>query len=319
MAQAAFTHSDQLLGRPADRECSLNLDNHIEPCDLTSLDAPFSHEEIWNAVKLLPARKAPGTDGFTAEFLRACWSTIRQDILDVFRQSYELRGSGFCKLNQPLVTLLPKRADARKFRDYRPICLIHLMAKISRDQNAFIPNLSLHDNFVLVRQSLKLLHQLKAPRIMLKQDLTRAFDSISWPFLFEVLARYGFGTRFREWLAILLATSSTRIMLNGEPSPPIWLRCGLRQGDPMSPQLFVLAVDTLSRLIRRTHDRSILRPLHHRRDIPAISLYADDFMVFCHATQDDVAAIKGIHTLGSKSTTPRAQLPSSMATPTLRR
>uniref|UniRef100_A0A453RW09 Reverse transcriptase domain-containing protein n=1 Tax=Aegilops tauschii subsp. strangulata TaxID=200361 RepID=A0A453RW09_AEGTS len=99
---------------------------------------------------------------------------------------------------------------------------------VSRNQNAFITGRSLHDNFILVRQSLKMLHQLGAPRIMLKLDLTRAFDSISWPFLFEVLRQYGFGDRFREWLAILLSTSSTRVMMNGEPGPPIWHRCGLR-------------------------------------------------------------------------------------------
>uniref|UniRef100_A0A453NMC8 Reverse transcriptase domain-containing protein n=1 Tax=Aegilops tauschii subsp. strangulata TaxID=200361 RepID=A0A453NMC8_AEGTS len=155
-------------------------------------------EEIWNAIKLLKARKAPGPDGFTAEFVRACWGTIRQDFLDVFQQLYELRSRGFSKPNQALLTLLPKRADASGLRDYCPICLIHLVAKIfakvlplrlgprlggldSRNQNAFIPARSLHDNFVLVRQSLKLLHQLKALRIMLKLDLTRAFDSISWP------------------------------------------------------------------------------------------------------------------------------------------
>ena len=115
-----------------------------------------------------------------------------------------MRGRGFSKLTQALLTLLPKRADACQLRDYRPICLIHLVAKIfakvlllrlaprlgdmvSHNQNAFIPGLSLHNNFVLVKQSMKLLHQLGAPRVMPKLDLTRAFDSLSWPFLFEAL------------------------------------------------------------------------------------------------------------------------------------
>uniref|UniRef100_A0A453BF18 Uncharacterized protein n=1 Tax=Aegilops tauschii subsp. strangulata TaxID=200361 RepID=A0A453BF18_AEGTS len=59
---------------------------------------------------------------------------------------------------------------------------------------------------------------------MLKLDLGRAFDSISWPFVFEVLRQYGYGARFLEWLAILLSTASTAILLNGEPGPPIWHR-----------------------------------------------------------------------------------------------
>lgn len=83
-------------------------------------------------------------------------------------------------------------------------------------------------------------------------------------------------------------------MLDGEPDPPIWHSCGLGQGDPLSPQLFVLAVDTLGRLIRRAHDTSILQKLHPRPNIPAISLYADDVMLFYHATPGDVEAIKAL-------------------------
>uniref|UniRef100_A0A453GGX9 Endonuclease/exonuclease/phosphatase domain-containing protein n=1 Tax=Aegilops tauschii subsp. strangulata TaxID=200361 RepID=A0A453GGX9_AEGTS len=69
MAQAAFSHFDELLGSALTRGHSLDLSQLIEPCDLTSLDAPFSPDEIGNAVKSLPPRKAPGPDGFTAEFL----------------------------------------------------------------------------------------------------------------------------------------------------------------------------------------------------------------------------------------------------------
>ena len=210
-------------------------------------------------MKRLPTRKAPGPDGYAAEFLRTCRSIVKQDFMDVFRQLFELRGHGFCKLNRALLTLLPMRADAQELRDYRLICLIHLVAKVfakalllrlapkldrivSRNQNAYIIEQSIHDNSVLIRQSLKLLSQLGAPRVMLKLDLTRAFNSISWPFLFEVLRQYGFGDRFLEWIAILLSSASTRVLMNGVPGPPIWHKGGLRQGDSLSPQLFVLMV-----------------------------------------------------------------------------
>uniref|UniRef100_A0A453RUS7 Reverse transcriptase domain-containing protein n=1 Tax=Aegilops tauschii subsp. strangulata TaxID=200361 RepID=A0A453RUS7_AEGTS len=130
MAQAAFLYHDALLGTAADQEHSLDLSQLIEPTDLADLDEPFSAEEIWEAVKRLPAHKAPGPDGFTVEFLHACWSIVRQDFLDVRQQLYDLRGRGFCKLNQALLTLLPKNAAAHGLRDYRPISLIHLVAKL---------------------------------------------------------------------------------------------------------------------------------------------------------------------------------------------
>uniref|UniRef100_A0A453BKK9 Reverse transcriptase domain-containing protein n=1 Tax=Aegilops tauschii subsp. strangulata TaxID=200361 RepID=A0A453BKK9_AEGTS len=78
----------------------------------------------------MPAHKAPGPDGFTAEFIKACWPMVRQDFADVFQQLYDMRGRGFARLNQALLALLPKRADAASFGDYRPISLIHLVAKV---------------------------------------------------------------------------------------------------------------------------------------------------------------------------------------------
>ena len=87
---------------------------------------------------------------------------------------------------------------------------------------------------------------------MLKLDLARAFDSLAWPFLLEVLRQYGFGNRFMEWIAILLSSASTRILMNGEPGPPIWHRKGLRQGDPVSPLLFVIAINALATMFDTT-------------------------------------------------------------------
>ena len=112
MAQATFEHYDALLGTDVGRECSFDLAQFTEPCDLGELDTSFSEEEIWCAAKRLPTHKAPGPDGFMAEFLRACWGKIRKDIVDAFQQLYEMRGQGFARLNQALLILLPKRTDA---------------------------------------------------------------------------------------------------------------------------------------------------------------------------------------------------------------
>jgi hypothetical protein len=140
---------------------------------------------------------------------------------------------------------MPKHAGASTLHEYRPISLIHLVPKVlakllslrlapkldnlvSPLQKVFIPKRSLHDNSVLVRLSAGLLHQLGAPRILLKLDLARAFDLLSWPFLFEVLRRYGFGDTFLDWLAILFFSASSRVLINGSPAPPIWHQRGLR-------------------------------------------------------------------------------------------
>jgi len=111
---------------------------------------------------------------------------------------------------------------------------------------------------MLVQQTVRFLHRMKEPRVMLKLDIAKAFDSVSWGFLFQVLRKAGLGPRFCELVAILLSTASTRVVLNGEPGPPIWHRRGLRQGDPLSPTLFVLMMNTLSRVLSRAVEWGVL-------------------------------------------------------------
>jgi hypothetical protein len=138
---------------------------------------------------------------------------------------------------------------------------------------------------------MRLLHHLHAPRVLLKLDIAKAFDSISWPFLFEVLRQYVFGNRYLDWLAVLLSSSSTRVLINGAPGPPIWHQQGLRQGDSLAPQLFVLTVDMLGRLIKRAMEAGILQQSHLRQSISEISLDANDVVLFCHPSHQDAEAI----------------------------
>jgi hypothetical protein len=147
---------------------------------------------------------------------------------------------------------------------------------------------------MLVQQTARFLHRMKEPRVMLKLDIARAFDSVSWGFLVEVLRKMGFGPKFCELVAILLSTASTRVMLNGEPGPPIWHRRGLRQGDPLSPSLFVLIMNTLNRVLVKAIELGILRRLARRELATSVSLYADDVVVFCHPDESELRSIRAI-------------------------
>uniref|UniRef100_A0A452Y8F7 Uncharacterized protein n=3 Tax=Aegilops tauschii subsp. strangulata TaxID=200361 RepID=A0A452Y8F7_AEGTS len=119
VAKAAFMHFDRLIGTTTDRECTFNLSQLITLAeDLVELEAAFEEDEIWQAIKQLPAHQAPGPYGFTTEFLRACWGTVKQDFIAVFQQLFALRGRGFHRLNQALLKLLPQRPDAQGIGDY---------------------------------------------------------------------------------------------------------------------------------------------------------------------------------------------------------
>ena len=147
-------------------------------------------------------------------------------------------------LNSAYITLLPKKEEATTIRDFRPISLVHSFAKlitkilanrlagrldamVSPNQSAFIKGRFIQDNFMLVQQTARFLHQQKQPRILLKLDITKAFDSVSWPFLLEVLRKLGFGSIWCDILSGLLASSSTQVLLNGIPGEKFHIGVGL--------------------------------------------------------------------------------------------
>jgi len=212
-ASEIFSFYETLLGSCEQRENSINLDNlELSHHNISDLELPFSEEEVWNTIKHLPSDKAPGPDGYTGRFYKMCWNIIKPDVLAALAVVQSGNFRNLQLLNTALLTLLPKKEDAVMVKDFRPISLIHSFAKlvtklvanrlasklnemVAANQSAFIKGRCIHDNFVLVQQTAKFLHQQKQPRILLKLDISKAFDSVSWPFLLEILEKRGFGPR----------------------------------------------------------------------------------------------------------------------------
>ena len=151
---------------------------------------------------------------------------------------------------------------------------------LGHHQSAFVHGRLLHDNFMLVRGTARRLNALKRPSVLLKLDITKAFDTIQWPFLRQVLQRLGFGAKWITWICGLLATSSTRIIVNGMPGRPILPCQGFRQGDPLSPMLFILCMEPLRALFQFATERGRLEPLARSGLKLRVSMFADDVVAF---------------------------------------
>jgi hypothetical protein len=106
--------------------------------------------------------------------------------------------------------------------------------------------------------------------------------------------RRGFPSRFLNWVVALLVTATSRVLLNGVPGEPILHGRGLRQGDPLSPLLFVLAIDPLSQLLELATDHGLLHRLHGRGTVVRTSLYADDATVFVAPIKEDIMDLASI-------------------------
>jgi mannosylglycoprotein endo-beta-mannosidase len=218
---------------------------------------------------------------------------------------------GFDGLNSALITLIPKKDGAVDLKDFRPISLVHsfskLLAKlmatrlaprlsdlVDANQSAFVRGRCIHDNFVLVQQSAKVLQRSHTPSVLLKLDVARAFDSVAWPFLISVLRQRGFGPKFISWVILLLGTAHTRVLVNGGAGPAFRHGRGLRQGDPISPMLFIIVMDVLSGMFRAVEERGLLSDLRSLGIRNRVSLYADDVVVFAKPIEGELEAVRAV-------------------------
>lgn len=233
---------------------------------------------------------------------------IKNDIMQALDFFYHMHDHQFARLNTAHVVLVPKKADARCIGDFRPISLTHSIAKlfskilasrlapvlnslVSRAQSAFIKRRSIQDNFMYTRNLIRALYRSKQHGLFMKLDIAKAFDSVWWDYLLEVLEHFGFGWKWREWITILLASSSTSILLNG--SRGLWYKHhrGLRQGDPLSPILFILAMEPLQRIMELATRDGLLSPINHRAASLRTSLYADDATIFLKPIKEEIWVI----------------------------
>jgi hypothetical protein len=220
------------------RQHLIVLDGLLPQLDLTGIDACFTEAEIWVAIKDMPPDRAPGPDGFCGRFYRVAWEVIKHDIVCAFNALWSLDARSFHLLNDALMIWLRKNAAPSRPKDFRPISLMHgfskLFAKclarrlaprlhdiVAQNQSAFIKARAIHDNFHSVQLSCRWLHSKQHASVLVKIDIAKAFDSVAWPFLLDVLRHIGFPRRWTNWISILLSTASTKVLMNGRPGQRI--------------------------------------------------------------------------------------------------
>ncbi|XP_021725640.1 uncharacterized protein LOC110692867 [Chenopodium quinoa] len=208
--------------------------------------------------------------------------------------------------NRTFFTLLPKVDHPETPPQFRPIglcnvlykciakCLSHRLRRvlpslISDTQNAFVPGRIMADNGLLAHELLSFMNSSnsKACSAALKLDMNKAYDRVNWEFLWEVLRRFGFPPYWVHILQQCVTTVSYQILVNGSPSRPFKPKCGLRQGDPLSPYLFVLCMEIFSLMLRRDEQRGLFQGLKISRRAPSMINVQKSFVKFGSNTPDD--------------------------------
>ncbi|CAO2039804.1 unnamed protein product [Urochloa humidicola] len=302
----------ELLGTTKEVSWRFNLHDLYPALAVSSLNLsrPFTTEEISEALFAMDKNASPGPDGFGPSFYAHFWQTIRADLhhlFDCFHAStLELDG-----LNRAHLILLPKKQGARTADAYRPIslqnCPMKLFTKvmsnrlraaipmiIDADQTGFVHGRSIAENFVYAADILSCCHKRKIPTAVLKLDFKKAFDSVEWSSLDAILHARGFDNRWCTWVRQILSSGKTAVMLNGVPGRWINCRRGLRQGDPISPYLFIIVADVLQRLIRRASENGELcHPVDPTIACPVLQ-YADDTLVITRGDIQSMTTLKSI-------------------------
>lgn len=197
MERAISNHFTSVFGAAAAGGNGLSFPNlGLVPIDLAEQEEGIGADEVWAAIKSMPSDRVPGPDGFNEIFYKTAWPIIKPEIMEAIQVFYAGNNRNFHKLNTALVVLLPKKIGASCPADFRPITMIHSFAKliskvlalrlasrmndlVDHNQNAFVRSRSIHDNYKYVQRAAVLIRSKKRPMLLLKLDISKAFDTLS--------------------------------------------------------------------------------------------------------------------------------------------
>ncbi|GJR25987.1 RNA-directed DNA polymerase, eukaryota [Tanacetum coccineum] len=238
----------------------LNLDQQFD------LEREVSRDEIKRAVWDCGTDKSPGPDGFTFGFYRRYSRFLEKDM------RYFFHNGAFSKSgNSSFIALIPKTPNTNKVKDFRPITLIGSLYKIitkilanrlvdvladivNEVQSAFVANRQILDGPFILNEVYHWCKKKKKQTMIFKVDFEKAYDSVRWDYLDAVLLNFGFGDRWRGWIQSCLNSSKGSVIVNGSPTNEFLFQRDLKQGDPLSPFLFILIMESLYISFQRVVD-----------------------------------------------------------------
>ncbi|KAJ0589761.1 putative RNA-directed DNA polymerase [Helianthus annuus] len=276
------------------------LDNlkQINEEDKAFLTQPFSKSEIKEAVFDCGSDRAPGPDGLNFKFIKHFWPIFEDDFMNIFKHFHNV-GYLSRDSSSSFITLIPKVKDPVHLSNFRPINLVGVISKvvskvisirmqkvissvISDSQSAFQKGKFILDGPLVVNEVLNWIKKKKKKAAFFKIDFEKAFDNVNWKFVDCILLQMGFPNKWRLWIQGILHSARSSVLVNGSPTFQFDYGKGLRQGDPLSPFLFLTVMEALSCMISKAKEAGFLKGISTPCDGPVVThlLFADDAILF---------------------------------------
>lgn len=272
--------------------------------DHLNLEEGITVEEIALAIDAMTSGKTPGPDGLPIDIYKKFKEKLLNPLLDMTLEVFE---SGLlpASMRGALITLLPKPGKSNtKCENMRPISLLNSDTKIlckllARRLEAVLPNLIGEDQngfiqrrqgFHNVRRLFNILHNQRnaSDTAILSLDAEKAFDLLTWPYLFDLLTKFGFGENFCKWVKILCNDLVAEVLTNNTVSKPFNIARGCQQGSPLSPLLFVISIEPFAIAVRKHMNITGVNvgQMEHK-----IALFADDVLLFLKNLDQSIPAL----------------------------
>ncbi|KAL0449157.1 UNVERIFIED_CONTAM: hypothetical protein Slati_1472100 [Sesamum latifolium] len=272
-----------------------------------TLCQPPTLEEMRLVVFNMDATSTAGPDGFNAFFYQKCWEIIKDDVLEVVEDF--MNGSPILvNSTATSIVLIPKVKNLTTWSDFRPISLCNTTNKIltklmnerlkmwlpdliSPNRSGFVSNRQIGHNILLAQEILQSIGKHKTDcNVLLKLDMAKAYDCVHWSFLHEVLSRFGFSTKWVNLVLNCVTNCWFSLLINGELCGFFHSTRGIRQGDPLSPSLFVLLAEYMSKGLNKLMAEQ--KNLAYRGSLGVSHLaYADDVIVFTNNRDESLETI----------------------------